>query len=96
MMAPREAKEYTSEVTVTSGGKRADGIIEVNKPMRLDGWTIYQQGYDVSMGEWSDISILRAVRNPWLPVVLAGIFMMMGGAIASFLKASGKRKEGKE
>lgn len=96
VMAPREAKEYTSEVTVTSGGKRADGIIEVNKPMRLDGWTIYQQGYDVSMGEWSGISILRAVRNPWLPVVLAGIFMMMGGAIAGLLKVSGKRKEGKE
>ena len=96
VMAPREAKEYTSEVTVTSDGKRADGIIEVNKPMRLDGWTIYQQGYDVSMGEWSGISILRAVRNPWLPVVLAGIFMMMGGAIAGLLKVSGKRKEGKE
>ncbi|MGN1214724.1 MAG: cytochrome c biogenesis protein ResB [Candidatus Cryptobacteroides sp.] len=93
MMAPREARKYTSEVTVNAGGRTADGTIEVNRPMRVSGWTIYQQGYDVSMGEWSDTSILRAVRNPWLPLVMAGIFMLIGGALASFMTASGKRKE---
>lgn len=96
MMLPREAREYTSEVTVTAAGKSADGAIEVGRPMRIGGWTIYQQGYDVSMGEWSDTSIFRVVRNPWLPLVMVGIFMLVGGALATFMTSSGKRKEEKE
>ncbi|MGN0202173.1 MAG: cytochrome c biogenesis protein ResB [Candidatus Cryptobacteroides sp.] len=94
-MLPREPKKFVSEVTVSAGRKTADGTIEVNKPMRLNGWTIYQQGYDAVLGEWSSTSTLRAVKNPWLPLVLTGIFLLMGGAVASFLTASGKRKEEK-
>ena len=53
---------------------------------------IRDSSYDESKGRWSDISVLELVRDPWLPVVYAGIIMMMLGAICLFVNAQ-KRKE---
>jgi len=53
----------------------------VNNPYKFKGWTIYQSGYDEQMGKWSEISIIRLVRDPWLPVVYTGIFMLLAGAL---------------
>jgi hypothetical protein len=44
------------------------------------------------MGRWSNLSVLELVRDPWLPVVYFGIFLMMGGA--AFLFITGKPKIG--
>ena len=55
--------------------------MDVNKPYEVDGWKIYQYGYDTQMGAQSQISILELVRDPWLPLVYAGIYMMLAGAV---------------
>lgn len=86
VMPQREPKRYASEVTAyTEGGKRVDAVIEVNRPLEIEGWKIYQYGYDTSLGRWSDTSVFEIVRDPWLPWVYAGIYMLLAGAILTFL-----------
>lgn len=93
IMPNREPRRYASDVTIyTESGKTEEGVIEVNKPYKIDGWKIYQVSYDESKGRWSDISIFELVRDPWLPAVYTGIWMMIAGAVCLFVTA-GKRKE---
>ena len=93
ILLPAEPKKFSSEVSImTSNGKSQTAVIEVNRPFKIDGWTIYQLGYNTEMGRWSDMSVLQLVRDPWLPVVYSGIFLMMAGAI--FLFVFGKPKNG--
>lgn len=55
--------------------------IEVNKPYSFKGWKIYQVGYNEQMGKWSNLSILEFVKDPWLPFVYIGIFMILLGSL---------------
>jgi hypothetical protein len=43
---------------------------------------IYQYGYDESMGKYSRQSVFELVRDPWLPLVYTGIFMLLAGALS--------------
>ena len=89
VMPDREPKRFASDVTVyTKEGTVKDAVIEVNKPLEIDGWKIYQLSYDESMGRWSDTSVFELVRDPWLGLVYAGIFMMLGGAICMFVSSN--------
>jgi hypothetical protein len=93
VMLPAEPRKYSSELNIqTKSGKNITTTIEVNQPFKIDGWTIYQLGYNEEMGRWSNLSVLELVRDPWLPVVYFGIFLMMGGA--AFLFITGKPKNG--
>jgi hypothetical protein len=86
IMPPREPRRFLSDVKVyTASNHEYSGIIEVNKPMKIDGWKIYQVGYNQSMGKWSDTSVFEIVRDPWLPVVYTGIWMMIAGALCLFI-----------
>ena len=67
--------------------------VEVNKPVEVDGWKIYQYGYDTQMGAMSQISILELVSDPWLPLVYTGIYMMLAGAVCMFLFGGRKKVE---
>ncbi|MCF0184533.1 MAG: cytochrome c biogenesis protein ResB [Bacteroidaceae bacterium] len=97
VMPEREPKRFASDVTVyTKAGTVKDAVIEVNKPLEIDGWKIYQLSYDETMGRWSDTSVFELVRDPWLGWVYAGIFMMLGGAICMFVSAGRKGSEQKE
>ncbi len=94
VMPEREPRRFASEVKVyTESGCRDSATIEVNKPFELEGWKIYQLSYDESKGRWSDISVFELVRDPWLPVVYTGIWMMIAGAVCLFA-LSQKRKGG--
>jgi hypothetical protein len=85
VMPPLEPKRYVSEVTIfTEDGKSIPATIEVNKPIKVNGWKIYQLSYDESMGKWSRTSTFELVRDPWLPVVYTGIIMMLLGAVYLF------------
>ncbi|KPL25985.1 MAG: hypothetical protein AMS23_03830, partial [Bacteroides sp. SM1_62] len=57
---------------------------EVNKPFKYRGWKLYQLSYDERMGKWSRVSVIEAVRDPWLPVVYTGIFLLLAGALYLF------------
>jgi len=79
-------KRYASVIKIAEkSGKEFEATIDVNKPIVVDGWKIYQYGYDTSMGAESKISILEMVSDPWLPLVYAGIYMMLGGAVCMFV-----------
>ena len=56
--------------------------IEVNHPISVGGWRIYQLSYDERMGRWSDLSVVELVSDPWLPVVYVGIFLLIAGGVA--------------
>jgi cytochrome c biogenesis factor len=74
-------KRFASEIQIlTKTGKNIETIVDVNKPYEVDGWKIYQYGYDTQMGAESQISILELVSDPWLPWVYAGFHMMLAGA----------------
>lgn len=94
-MPEREPQRFASEVVVyTASGLRQKGTIEVNKPFELDGWKIYQLGYDEAKGRWSDVCVFELVRDPWLPYVYVGISLMILGAVCLFTTARpGRRKE---
>ena len=75
-------KRFASEIQIsTKSGKDIQATIDVNKPVEVEGWKIYQYSYDTQMGAMSNTSVLELVRDPWLPAVYTGIFMMLLGAL---------------
>ncbi|MFA6702377.1 MAG: cytochrome c biogenesis protein ResB [Dysgonamonadaceae bacterium] len=93
VMPKLDVKRYQSDVTIfTKDGETKRGSIEVNKPMTVEGWRIYQISYDTTKGKYSDISIFELVHDPWQPAVYVGIFMLLGGAIFLFVIGPKKRE----
>ena len=87
VMLQPEAKKFSSAVEVfTKDGDYQKAIIEVNKPLRVNGWKVYQVSYDERFGKWSKLSVIELVRDPWLPAVYTGIFMMLAGAVYLIFK----------
>ncbi len=88
-----EPKEFTSVIEIYK--PNSDPIyvnLKVNKPMVVDGWKLYQLSYDSKLGKWSDISVIELIRDPWLPIVYTGIFLMLIGAIYMFWMGTSNRK----
>ena len=85
VMTIPEVKKFNSDIDIlTKEGERISTVLEVNKPFKYGGYKIYQLSYDDKMGKWSELSVLELVRDPWLPVIYVGIFMMIAGAIYMF------------
>ena len=67
-------RRFASDIQIlTKTGKNIQTTVEVNNPVEVDGWKIYQYGYDTQMGAMSQTSILELVSDPWLPLVYTGI-----------------------
>ena len=93
MLLP-EPKNYLSIIEIY----RPSGFdtlvnLEVNKPYPLDDWKLYQLSFNNDFGKWSDTSVVELVRDPWLPLVYGGIFMMLAGAIYLFWQGIRTRRE---
>jgi len=85
-------KRFASEILIQAkSGENYEATVDVNKPYEVDGWKIYQYGYDTQMGAQSRISILELVSDPWLPLVYTGIYMMLAGAVCMFVLGGRKR-----
>ena len=85
-------RRFASDIQIlTKTGKNIQTTVEVNKPVEVDGWKIYQYGYDTQMGAMSQTSILELVSDPLLPLVYTGIYMMLAGAVCMFVMG---RREG--
>ncbi len=85
-------KRFASEIQIlTKTGKNIETTVDVNKPYEVDGWKIYQYGYDTQMGAQSQMSILELVSDPWLPLVYAGFYMMLAGAVLMALTVLWRR-----
>lgn len=85
VMTIPEVKKFSSDIDVlTKDGERISTVLEVNKPFKYKGWKIYQLSYDDKKGKWSSLSVIELVKDPWLPLIYIGIFMMIAGAVYMF------------
>lgn len=69
-------KQFTSTLSIDGRTTQAS----VNHPCRYKGYRIYQSGYDMDSGQYS---VLKIVRDPWLPVVALGALVLLLGALLS-------------
>jgi hypothetical protein len=79
-----EPEKYSSDIVIKGGVEELLLTLEVNKPFKYMGWKLYQLSYDERMGKWSQVSVIEAVRDPWLPIVYFGIFLLLAGALYLF------------
>lgn len=91
-MTHPEPQKFSSQVKVyTKEGEERTGIIEVNRPLTIAGWKIYQYSYDTRRGRDSEISVFELVYDPWIILAYIGIGMVMIGSLTLLIKG-GKRE----
>ena len=44
------------------------------------------------MGRWNETSTFELVKDPWLPAVYVGIYLLLAGAILTFITAQKRRR----
>lgn len=89
-MSP-EPKSFSSKIEVYSNdGVTTKGKVEVNHPLTVGNWKIYQYSYDTQKGKNSTYSVFELVYDPWLIPTYIGIIMLFIGLMTLFWKG-GKR-----
>lgn len=90
-----EPKRFASRIEVFApDGTGLKGTLEVNHPMRIGAWMLYQHGYDRKAGPASSYSTIELVRDPWLVPVYAGFVLIAVGA-AGMIWNGARRKGGR-
>lgn len=95
VMTKPEPKRYASDITVMTKDEADEPIhatIEVNKPLTVGHWTIYQYDYDHAMGKASQVSGFELVYDPWVRYVYAGMFLLALGSISMLWVGNKKKK----
>lgn len=96
VMTQAEPKRFISDIDVfMDDGSVQHALLEVNKPLRIGHWTIYQYGYDNEAGKMSNYSAFELVYDPWLPWVYVGIIILAVGCVI-LLWSGHKQKGGKK
>lgn len=91
-MSIPEPREYSSLLEITDNEGNIDTTkLIVNEPIKVAKWNLYQLSYDERLGKWSRLSVIEAIRDPWLVVIYIGIFMVIGGSL--YLFTIGKKPE---
>jgi len=92
MLEPK-VQRYVSKVDIGANGSilKKNAEISVNQPLKQGQWQIYQFSYSDQLGRWSEMSVFEVIRDPWLPVVYTGIFMVLLGSI--YLLWTGRKIE---
>lgn len=70
-------RQYSSRLDIEG----EEYVTSVNHPCLRRGWLIYQSDYDHENGAYS---VLQVVRNPCLPLIFLGVFLLALGAILGF------------
>ncbi|MDR3213821.1 MAG: cytochrome c biogenesis protein ResB [Azoarcus sp.] len=92
-MTEPEPKRFASDIGVLAkDGSHVDAILEVNKPVALGDWTIYQYGYDTALGKMSPYSAMELVYDPWLLPARIGMCIMGLGALLLIWNGAGRRR----
>lgn len=79
--APRP-RRFAAEVrTLAPDGSTAAAEIQVNRPLRHAGWSIYLLSYDERMGAASRTAVFEAVEDRALPAVYVGIALVLLGVL---------------
>lgn len=75
-------KRYRSELLIQEPGAPARAAtLEVNHPLRVGDWELYQSSYQITRGGRS--TVIEAVRDPALPVVYTGFVCLLLGSFAT-------------
>lgn len=87
-MSEPQPKRYLSQMTIVREGfEPMEASIEVNKPLRVAGWWLYQKGYSPNPSGPGYLSQIEAIRDPWLPFVYTGFALMAVGSLLGFARA---------
>lgn len=93
VMTRPEPKLYRSDVIVyTQSEKTIPALIEVNKPLKVENWYVYQYSYDSDLGKASTTSSFELVYDPWLPWVYIGLWMFIAGSVLLIWEGNKKAK----
>lgn len=85
-------RNFRSELLLQSRREKKQVIVEVNHPVKFEGYAVYQDGYDPAKGSDSEYVVLQMVRDPWWGGVYAGILMMIAGAVGLIMAGPLKKK----
>jgi hypothetical protein len=89
-----QAKLFRSDVTLAIENQPTRSVsIEVNKAYDVLGWKIYQSSWELTADKKKYISIFDVIRDPWLPVVYVGAFLMLLGTCHLFWNGIKKSQE---
>ncbi|MDR3038850.1 MAG: cytochrome c biogenesis protein ResB, partial [Candidatus Adiutrix sp.] len=81
VMARPEPQRFISKLKAfTQDGREKEATVEVNKPLQIGNWLIYQYGYDNQAGRMSTYSSFELVSDPWLYFVRAGLVLWALGS----------------
>lgn len=94
VMTQPEPKSFLSDINVfLEKGADTHAILEVNKPLRIGNWAIYQYGYDNQAGRMSTYSSLELVYDPWVYPVYVGFILIAIGAICLVWIGNSKKRK---
>lgn len=86
MTVPEPKRFYSDVIVYTQDGERKKSVLEVNKPIKIGNWTIYQYGYDSAAGRLSSYSSMELVYDPWLWAVYLGFILIALGSLSLIWK----------
>jgi hypothetical protein len=88
-----EPKRFVSDINVyTENGQKAHALLEVNKPLKVGHWMLYQYDYEKDAGRMSTYSSIELVYDPWIVPVYASMILLMAGSVC-MLWAGNRGKE---
>lgn len=92
-MTEPEPKRFVSYIDVftNDGGEYHNVELEVNKPLKVGSWMIYQYGYDNMARKMSTYSSMELVYDPWIYPAYIGIIMLALGSICMLWKGNKKK-----
>jgi len=94
VMTQTEPKRFVSDVVIyTPDGTTAEALIEVNKPLQIGSWSVYQYGYDNAAGRLSSYSSFELVYDPWKNGVYLGFLLIAIGTVAMIWNGKAIRKK---
>ena len=86
MTVPEPKRFYSDVIVYTQDGETKKSVLEVNKPIKIGNWTIYQYGYDSAAGRLSSYSSMELVYDPWLWAVYLGFILIALGSLSLIWK----------
>lgn len=94
MMRP-EPRRFVSDIDVfMNDGNRTHALLEVNKPLGMGNWMLYQYDYDREAGRMSAYTGIEIIYEPWKIPVYAGLILLAAGSVCMLW--GGNRRKGVE
>lgn len=59
--------------------------LRVNHPVNYKGHQVYLMDYDSAKGDLTEYCIVMVTRQPWRWLIFAGILLLLGGALKTFV-----------